>query len=363
MSMTDGLSDYRPEEDLSFEDSRESELARRQAVNDLIPFLPPPPHQLSPEESKLEFERLKAEAYAELELEEMDEEHLFMHKAATMLSQLSKSAGFDTMLSKLSESPGFDVDYEKFHVWEYDAQYPWVEESEYERAIIGLAIGYARIGDIAKTNQIITDIVEYWAKIEINESLTRETKFRYVVEVGLEVIQARNEFFKLELRSELAAKVAYYSGWIGGLSSKEDVAEFAKTVSDPTQDFSSSFIPESASDYNQHLRGEITQQGEEAVFIALKQHDQEKIEVRNLQIELSKPGTAEEYYEEVHYGRSKKKSKLRKEYIKRKSILDGQRIVLSVVLMELAARKHKERLEAINSGKQAGVLKPHLELN
>ncbi|MCX6805322.1 MAG: hypothetical protein NT114_01345 [Patescibacteria group bacterium] len=336
--MTDTLSDYRQEEDLNFEDSRERELARRQAVNDLIPLLPPPPHQLSPEESKLEFERLKAEAYAELELEEMDEEHLFMQKATTMLSQLLESAGFDE-------------NYERPNQWKFDAyRHSLVAEKEYEAAIIGLAIGYARIDDIAKTKQIITDYVEYWAKIEKTKSLRTLP--------ALEDIQARNEEYKLELHRKLAATVAYYSDWIGGLSSKEDVAEFAKTVSDPTQDFSSRLIPVIASDYYQHLRGEISQQGEEAVFSALKQYEQEIIEVRNLQIKLSKSKTVDEHYKD-----SEKYRNLKEEYIKRKSFLEDQRIVLSVVLMELAARKHKEHLEAINSGKQAGVLKPHLELN
>ena len=324
MSMTDTLSDYRQEEDLNFEDARERELARRQAVNDLIPLLPPPPHQLSPEESKEEFERLKAEAYAELELEETDEEHLFMQKAATMLSQLLESAGFLT----------------------YDVKSDW----QYEAVIICSAIGYARIGDIAKTNQIITDYVEYWAKIEKTESLR--------IVPALEDIQARNEEYKLELHSKLAATVAYYSDWIGGLSNKEDVAEFAKTVSDPTQDFSSRLIPVIFSDYYQHLSGETSQQGEEVVFSALKQYEQEIIEVRNLQIKLSKSKT-----DDKHYKDSEKYLNLKEEYIKRKSFLEDQRIVLSVVLMELAARKHKERLEAINSGKQAGVLRPHLELN
>ncbi|MEI6169731.1 MAG: hypothetical protein WCP56_01890 [Candidatus Saccharibacteria bacterium] len=328
--MTDTLSDYRQEEDLNFEDARERELARRQAVNDLIPFLPPPPHQLSPEESKEEFERHKAEAYAELELEETDEEHLFMQKAATMLTQLLETAGF----------------------YRYDVKYDW----QYEAVIICSAIGYARIDDIAKTNQIITDYVEWWAKI--NKLWVNTGSFNEWPR-GLGDIRPRNvEEYKLELHRKLAATVAYYSGWIGGLSSKEDVAEFAKTVSDPTQDFSSRLIPVIFSDYYQHLRGEISQQGEEAVFSALKQYEQEIIEVRNLQIKLSKSKTNDKHYKD-----SEKYRNLKEEYIKRKSSLDDQRIVLSVVLMELAARKHKERLEAINSGKQAGVHNPNFELN
>ena len=320
MSMTDTLSDYRQEEDLNFEDARERELARRQAVNDLIPLLPPPPHQLSPEESKEEFERLKAEAYAELELEETDEEHLFMQKAATMLTQLLETAGFLT----------------------YDVKSDW----QYEAVIICSAIGYARIGDIAKTNQIITDYVEWWAKLNKLWVNTRSGFYEWPRDGLGDIKPSNEEEYKLELHRKLAATVAYYSDWIGGLSNKEDVAEFAKTVSDPTQDFSSRLIPVIASDYYQHLSGETSQQGEEAVFSALKQYEQEIIEVRNLQIKLSKSKT-----DDQHYKDSEKYRNLKEEYIKRKSFLDDQRIVLSVVLMELAARKHKEHLEAINSGK------------
>ncbi len=349
MSMTDTLSDYRQEEDLNFEDARERELARRQAVNDLIPLLPPPPQQLSPEESKEEFERLKAEAYAELELEETYEEHLFMQKAATMLSQLSEIAGFDKFYIKPDHITEF------YHHEAYERKK--VVEKKYEAVIICLAIGYARIADIVKTKQIITEYVEYWAKI--NKDWIARSSFQEWPLDGLGDIRPRNvEEYKLELHRKLAATVAYYSDWIGGLSSKEDVAEFAKTVSDPTQDFSSRLIPVIASDYYQQLSAEISQKGEEAVFSALKQYEQEIIEVRNLEIKLSKSKTNDKHYKD-----SEKYLNLREEYIKRKSFLEDQRIVLSVVLMELAARKHKERLEAINSGKQAGVLRPHLELN
>ena len=85
---------------------------------------------------------------------------------------------------------------------------------------IKLAIGYATIGEIEEAKKIVDCIA--FTKVPYDDG-SRE-KYR-------------------DDRPLALAEVAYYSGWIGGLSTKAKVAEFASKNSYPSEMYNARYIP------------------------------------------------------------------------------------------------------------------------
>lgn len=329
--MSDLLSDYRPDEALSydeaierrlalekahvelaslepkrpsyttFEEAQQAELVKDIVEKELKPYLPPPPHQLSPAQEAEEFERFRKEAIAELE--STDEEYLFMHKAEEILDLHDRDS------------------------------------------VVSLAIGYARIGEPGKAGELISDYYE-----------------RTLAEQSGKLFRLSQEQIDLMVR-DMRAEVAYYSGW-KSFSTDEDRKRIAEGIKGEglTKDFSHRLLLHNTAHSNyQEISDSVHSQGESAIYDALREYEQKAREFQDKKAKYQEQDRIERGNRRYNYSPQAQNRVFKLEYDQR--LLTGLKNALAIVLMEWAAQKHDEHLDAINGVDKIAQRKVHLELS